>query len=326
VKDPTQSIQAIFSFFGQFGVQAFVFLSAYGLAKSHWNDPSDWATFMWSRVKKLYPMFGLAMFTWLFLMSLHFGPLVVIRERGLEFFFMLTGLSNILPGYLLPPVGPWWWIPFIIQFYAIWPLLRRLTIKFGWQGLLALSILSLIVTYAVNPVLGRWQIDLLETPIARLPVLCLGIGAARYPLRLNAGLISLSFALVLLGSVYALVWPFTLPAGLILILSIYLRLRKRLKASELLECIGHYALPIFLFNGIVRIPFVESARSPLSQLVFGCLSALASFTVSVSIQELLVPERIRGFSLFRKRGLIRPALAGDHAESAPTANTIPSRY
>lgn len=48
---------------------------------------------------------------------------------------MLAGISNILPGFGLPPVGPWWFIPFIMQFYAIWPMLRRLTNKFGGRPL-----------------------------------------------------------------------------------------------------------------------------------------------------------------------------------------------
>jgi hypothetical protein len=39
------------------------------------------------------------------------------------------------PGLGLPPVRPWWFIPFIMPFYAIWPMLRRLTNKFGWPGL-----------------------------------------------------------------------------------------------------------------------------------------------------------------------------------------------
>src|SRR5260221_10559693 len=48
VKHPSLMLQAFFSFFGHYGVQIFIFLSAYGLAKSHWADSSDWITFMWS--------------------------------------------------------------------------------------------------------------------------------------------------------------------------------------------------------------------------------------------------------------------------------------
>src|SRR5579862_1120412 len=62
---PEMAIQAFFSFFGHFGVQIFVFLSAYGLSKSCWDRPEPWATFVWGRVKKLYPMFGLVVLPWI---------------------------------------------------------------------------------------------------------------------------------------------------------------------------------------------------------------------------------------------------------------------
>ena len=38
VARPELATQAVFSFFGHFGVQIFIFLSAYGLTKSHWDD------------------------------------------------------------------------------------------------------------------------------------------------------------------------------------------------------------------------------------------------------------------------------------------------
>ncbi|MGB6193773.1 MAG: acyltransferase [Terracidiphilus sp.] len=289
VKDPSLAIQAVFSFWGHFGVQIFIFLSAYGLAKSHWDDGSSWAEFMLSRVRKLYPIFGLAMLSWIALVSVDAGLVSILRQRGLEFILMLAGLSNILPGYKLPPVGPWWFIPFIIQFYAIWPLMRRFTMKFGGRGLLVLALLAVIATYLVNPPLERWQIDLLETPIGRMPVLCLGIAAARFPIRLNVWSAFPALVVLVLGSAYRGLWLFTFPAALIVMLFCYLKLRPTLRGSRLLQLLGEYSLPLFLFNGIVRAPFLSLAQSPLSQLVFGLISAATSLAVSMCIQWLLGP-------------------------------------
>src|SRR5512133_1523766 len=56
VAHPSLAIQALFAFYGHYGVQIFIFLSAYGFAKTHWDDPASWHSFMCSRVKKLYPM------------------------------------------------------------------------------------------------------------------------------------------------------------------------------------------------------------------------------------------------------------------------------
>lgn len=161
---PSLAIQALFSFFGHFGVDIFVFLSAYGLSKSHWDDPATWSLFMWGRIKKLYPTFGLVVIPWFFAVSVALGPLEVIRQVGLGILLMSLGVSTLL-GFGLPPVGPWWFIPFIVQFYAIWPLMRKMTAKFGWQSLLILAVLSLAATYAFNPLLAHWSVDLLMTQL-----------------------------------------------------------------------------------------------------------------------------------------------------------------
>lgn len=287
VKDPSLAIQAVFSFWGHFGVQIFIFLSAYGMAKSYWDDGSSWAEFMLSRIRKLFPIFGLAMLSWIAVVSVDAGVLPILRQRGLEFILMLAGLSNILPGYNLPPVGPWWFIPFIIQFYAMWQLMRRFTIKFGGRGLLVLALLAAIATYLANPSLERWQIDLLETPIGRMSVLCMGLAAARYPIPLNAWSAIPALGVLMLGGVYRGLWLFTFPAALIVMLFCYLKIRPTLRGSRLLVLLGEYSLPLFLFNGIVRAPFLSLTKSPLSQLVFGLISAVASLAVAVCIQQLL---------------------------------------
>src|SRR5258708_38928610 len=185
VRQPALAIQACFSFLGHFGVQIFIFLSAYGLAKSHWDLQESWGTFMAGRVKKLYPVFGLVVVPWFTATCMRLGTLAVIKSVGLQLALMFVGLSTFLPGHGLPPVGPWWFIAFIIQFYAMWPLLRRLTLRFGWPGLLVLSGVCLAVSYAAAPVLDHWSINLFETPIGRMATICFGIVAARYPVRIG---------------------------------------------------------------------------------------------------------------------------------------------
>jgi peptidoglycan/LPS O-acetylase OafA/YrhL len=290
VVNPSTAIQSFFAFFGHLGVQVFIFLSAYGLARSHWNDPASWFSFMWSRIRKLYPMFGLVVLFWAVLTAFHVGPVWVIRDTGPQLFFMLAGISNILPGFGLPPVGPWWFIPFIMQFYAIWPILRRLSNRFGLRGLVALSIVCLLATSAVNPVLAHSLINLATTPIGRMRVLCLGIIAARYPIRINAYLAIPAFAIVILGSEYLAFSYFVSLASVILILWLYMKTRALLRQSVLLEQIGNYSLAIFLVNGIVRVPFVIFATTPLSQLALGLASAVVTFAISAFFHRLLEPS------------------------------------
>lgn len=308
VVHPSMAIQALFSFYGHFGVQIFIFLSAYGLARSHWNNPASWSSFMGSRAKKLYPMFGLVVLFWAVLAAMQVGPVWVIRDAGPGLLFMLAGVSNMLPGLGLPPVGPWWFIPFIMQFYAIWPMLRRLTNKFGWPGLVVLSVACLLFTSAVNPHLAQWTINLAESPIGRMRVFCLGIIAARYPIRINAYLTIPAFAIITVGNMYLNVAQFASLASVVLILWLYLKVRTLLRKSDFLALIGKYSLAIFLLNGIVRVPFIMFAKTPLLQLVLGCTSAVVTFAISAFFHYLLEPSRGKVVAVYAPDTWLAPEL------------------
>lgn len=292
VHDPVQAIEGIFAFYGHFGVEVFVFLSAYGLAKSHWDDRTPWLSFLWKRIAKLYPVFGLVVLPWLIAISVQTGPVQALKTEGAKVFWMLAGVSNLMPGYGLPPVGPWWFIPFIIQSYAIWPLLRGLTNRFGPRGLLAISVLSLILVYAANPFLVSHSISLKATPIGCMPVFCLGTAAARFPVHLSKPTILAAAAALFLGSIYRALWPLTYVSALILALASYMGMRPILRKSPVLERVGQYSLLIFLINGVIRLQFLQYATSPLLGLFFGFVSAVVSFVVAALIQEFLMPKEM----------------------------------
>jgi len=192
-----------------------------------------------------------------------------------------------LPGSTLPVVGPWWFIPFIMQVYAIWPLLRKLTRKFGWQGLVALSIACYIITHLANPVLAHWSITLAATPIARMRVLCFGIIAARYPIRLNIFVAVPALACVVLGNEYRSIAPFASVGSVVCVLWLYEKLRTPLKRLHLVEQLGNYSLAAFLVNGIVRVPFIAFTRTLDSQLVMALASATVTIAISVFLHHLL---------------------------------------
>ena len=305
VQHPTMAVQAFFAFFGHYGVQVFVFLSAYGLARTHWDQDESWATFMWGRIRKLYPIFLVIVGGWAIGEAVLLGPLLFIKQMGLHLLLMLLGVSTLF-GFSLPPIGPWWFIPFIIQFYAIWPLLRKLTHRYGWRLLLALSVLSMTLTAFANPLLRHWSLNLLYTPIGRLPVLCLGIAAARYPLRIRSSVAAVALALVLLGSHYAILWPLTLPSAAIVALWAYVEVRDSLRTFAWLRRLGEYSLLVFLLNGIVRNHSWLFVHSPWLQLLFGCTSVALSFAIAAAIHESLVSRPQAAKIPAKKR---RPAAA-----------------
>lgn len=306
VRHPALAVQAAFSFFGYLGVPIFIFLSAYGLAKSHWDDAESWMQFMGGRVRKLFPFFALVILPWMLGMVLQAGAPAFVRSVVPQTAIMLAGLTPLVPGLGLPPVGPWWFIPFILEFYAIFFLLRAVTKRFGWPGLLLLALLGVAVSTPAGPWLAQWKIYLYATPLGRLPSLCLGIAAARYSVRIPMPAVLAASALLVLGNEYSALWPWTSTAAVVLALWAYLALREHLRSNWLLERMGRYSLLIFLLNGIVRNDFLGFATSPMRQLVFGAVSALTSFAIAAMIQEWLISRRSRARACAQQEDALLP--------------------
>jgi len=290
--DPSFAIQGLFSFFGHFGVQVFIFLSAYGLAKNHWEDSSNWHLFLWGRIQKLYPVFGLIVVPWFVMYLVVVGPMKGL-PTGLYLLCMGMGISSLLPGLELPPVGPWWFIPFILQFYALWPFLCRFSKRFGQMGLLLAGVLSMIIVHLGNSQLAHLSINLLETPAGHLPELCLGVIAARYHTHPRTRLVILSGTVLLLGSEFRAFWPFTFTAALVVFIVVYFKFRTILRDSKMLQTIGRYSLLIFLLNGFSRFFFLPYATTPRLELSLALISGLTCFTVAVFIQSFALPPFVR---------------------------------
>ena len=57
INSPVHFIDYSIAFFGHYGVSLFIFLSAYGLAKSQESRQTKYKLFLFDRFKKLYPAF-----------------------------------------------------------------------------------------------------------------------------------------------------------------------------------------------------------------------------------------------------------------------------
>jgi peptidoglycan/LPS O-acetylase OafA/YrhL len=291
--EPPRILQASSSFLGHYGVQIFVFLSAYGLAMRYWDRQPPLITFVWGRVLKLYPMFLLAIVSWALWVGLPqglMGPLALLRRQSGAIVLMLLGLSNVLPGSDLPPVGPWWFMPFIMQFYCLWPLIRRFAIRFGRVGLFVLPVVTLALTYAVNSTLvARWSINLLETPVGHMPEACLGIAMARYRYRPGAAAGLVSAAFFLLGNLQERYWMLAFISALVLMVWTYQGVRPVLRRSKFLIRVGCYSTALFFVNGFIRLPFVglaEQAGIWYARLFFGVASVGFAFIVALVLTAL----------------------------------------
>jgi peptidoglycan/LPS O-acetylase OafA/YrhL len=300
VTDPHQTIQSFFSAFGHFGVQLFIFLSAYGLGLKYWSIPAS-AGFVWSRVKKIYPTYFLALALWLALNLLQSGPahFVGFLSKTTDDLVLTTlALINLIPGYGLPPVGPWWFLPFIIQFYCIWALLAAFSRRFRVLGLVLLSIAAIAILMAFQvPLSENWAINLLETPLGHLPELCLGVACARFGVRLGPAAAIVAAVLFIGGNLEALLWPLTFISALVLMLYGYRLTAPLLRNRRSLEWIAAVSMPVFFINGFLRSPFVAIAgrfNRWYVDLLLGPCVVLASLIVGyllLKIEERLTRPR-----------------------------------
>jgi peptidoglycan/LPS O-acetylase OafA/YrhL len=200
------------------------------------------------------------------------------------------GIINLVPGYGLPPVGPWWFLPFIVQFYCVWPALAAFTRRVGAAGLVGLSIVFLGVMILVSPLLiDKWAINLAETPLGHMPEICLGIACARYGARVGPISAVLAVGVFILGNITSAVWPLTFVCALIVLLYLYRLSAGLLRKTSLIEKISDLSMPLFFVNGFLRSPFrliVIHLERWYVELVTGWAFALFSIGVAYVLQKI----------------------------------------
>lgn len=300
---------ALFSFYGHYFVQVFIFLSAYGLALKYIKDKPNYKSFLLNRIDKIYLPFSLAI------------VLVVIIREGLYIFENFDGVLNLseaikamaspivngilkmllispyLIGFELSGSGPWWFVPFIMQLYIVFSLLMRIS-NSGAFPLLMLGLAGLLMTYLFDNIEGG--LNLRFNPIGHLPVICLGIYLARY--EINKSMFKLiivsSFIISFLSNTYFELWYLGNVSILIILLFVLHVVAKLINCSEFIRkyalFIGEISIYIFLVNGVVRelfIPFAMGNKS-ISIEIFLVLSSL-SLTIGISYLLFRAEEAIR---------------------------------
>jgi peptidoglycan/LPS O-acetylase OafA/YrhL len=288
--DPRLAVQALFAYWGHYGVQIFMFLSAYGLATRYWDQPMSWGQFIWSRVKKIYPTFLLSVLLWaLFIGAMIgiLGPIGSPRKNAAALLLTFLGVQNLAPGFGLPPVGPWWFLPFIMQFYCLWPAFRRFGARFGIPGLLLLCCASVaLVDVANGSLIRRWQVNLLETPLGHVSELCLGVAAARY------GMFSKRWAGVVGALLFAATMfieplrPLRFVAVLTFALWLYMLVRDHARHCRPLIYLGGCSMALFFVNGFTRYPFLVLAIE-LKTWFWGLLLGFVSAGFAVILAQIV---------------------------------------
>jgi len=300
INEPEKAIQFTFSFIGHFGVQVFIFLSAYGLTKKYLKKQPSYTAFILSRARLIYPPFIIAILFWAFLKADYsFGilaPFKTIYWNLESIILKLTLLSNFIESERLSVVGPWWFISFIFQIYFIFPVLFYCNKRFGSQSLIIITVLSYALLILSNGVIGN--VGLLFTVIGHLPEICIGIYLATRDYKdisISNYIVIASFGAFILGNINSSVWFLTHASFLILLLSLLQLGHNYLikgKANKALRAIGAISMQLFLVNGFLRQPFVDLAKVHddwIISLLYGLLSLSISVLVAIA---LLKAERV----------------------------------
>ncbi|MDF1642861.1 MAG: acyltransferase [Pseudomonadales bacterium] len=303
INESENILRVFLSFFGHFGVQIFIFLSAYGFTKKYLNRQPNYWLFIWKRIFKIYPAFILGILAWAiaagWVNGNHgiLGPIKIIYWDIGDLLLKLSLTSNFISGKSLSIVGPWWFIPFIFQFYFIFPLLRYLYSKWGAPILLAISVAGIVITYLNHGRIG--DLNIYFTVLGHLPEFCLGIylaGKEGEKIKISWTIILAALVLYFLGNIYESFWYVNHISFLILLLvvfnSVIGSVKKRARINKSILFIGGISMPIFLVNGFLRYPFIYWAVNNNHWLLTIAL-CLLSLTISILVGYIL--SKIEGY-------------------------------
>jgi peptidoglycan/LPS O-acetylase OafA/YrhL len=308
--EPLESVNLLLDYFGHYGVQIFVFLSAYGLARAYAGQSVPWLTFMLRRAARLYPAFVLAVL-------IHLLFVVTLWNEALWWFvkvylLKLSMLSVFVPDMAFSLVGPWWFFSFIVQFYAVFPALNRLAQRYGSSALAAVGLVSLVATAAFNPYLIDRGLNLYVTVIGHLPVLCLGIHFARATeFRIGGGLALAAAAAFSIGLFFHTAWLLAPLCVTVTFMWLLPHLAARIDPSGLpsrfVTYCGAISLPLFAVHGMLRAPFVQAANERGAW--WFTLGAGACFlAVSFAVAQLMHWAEAGGRAWYQKWQAAREAL------------------
>ncbi|WP_242926732.1 acyltransferase family protein [Pontibacter vulgaris] len=258
---PLDAVKQLFSFFGHYAVQVFIFLSGYGLAVKCSNTSYlKYKLFIWQRLKKLYPALFFAI---VFLFSYKALVTVLFPAKGMDLaifawqaFLKLTLLSNFLPGEGFSISGPWWFFSLIFQLYLIAPLLLRIrNSKILFIIAAACLLLQLLVLTSAPAYMEYFRLNLL----GHLPEFCLGIYFARKrEVKISKGMLLLLVIMFAAGAFNAEIWLLSgiLVPVFFLVTYNQITIPDTSITAKLLNFFGNNSLYFFAVHGLCRAPFV----------------------------------------------------------------------
>ena len=301
-QSPLDVINLFFSYWGHYGVEIFIFLSAYGVSTSLQNRKRTYATFIYQRFEKLYISFFIAVILYVILRLL----VAFVKDPNNisinivpwhSILYKLLLISNFIPDEAVAPVGPWWFIPFIFQTYAILPIIIWLYKKYNFYSLAAIAAFG----YLLEALYPDNFPSVNFTPLGHLPIICLGVFASFkneiFFSKYNVYLLLIIFAL---GHYNFYFWLVADLAFLIIeLIVIYYALLKPNSNKFLVNAfafLGRISLYLFFVNAYYLGPFLKISTQ--YNAWWATLAAgISSFLFSISLALFLrwAENKIRYF-------------------------------
>ncbi len=284
------AVNLAFSFLGHFGVQIFIFISGYGLARSVAARRVEWSDFFVSRLQKLYPTYLVSVMILIVLMFYNSSQLpdsVFFHQVWRK----IVLVSNLFPREALSINGPWWFYSLIVQLYLLFPLVLYLIKRSPFLWLVVLLSVSYILLWFVNPLLDETGLNLWQNAPGHIPEFAFGVFLATKPkIRFAPVVYIIALVVFCLSNFYKQLWPFGFIAITIVVVGFYKLLSSLgtghhiLPLKKTLIYYGNLSMFLFAIHGFLRAPFVKTANNlEISWYTF--FLAIAFFIVSTVAAE-----------------------------------------
>ena len=263
---PWDAVRLLASYFGHYGVQIFFFLSGYGLTKKYGSSVPDWWGFQIKRWKGFYPAIIISALGYLVYEGSRIGWGEVWHDHGPNLLRQMVGISNFIPENVYRPIGPWWFIGVILQFYLVLPFVWKTLQKHGDKFLYLLLVLGWVLQSVLGHILyTQFDLNINHTILGHMGICVMGIWfARREQVNIPWWLIMLSVALFIAGNFNYVFW---IPSRVMLLLFLFPVLRaicrylvKSRCCRAVLLFVGQLSVYLFLCNGYLRRPLVEWAK------------------------------------------------------------------
>ena len=263
---PYDCVRIIFSYLGHYGVQVFFFLSGYGVAMKYGDTPPKWGAFVRRRLSALYPAILIAAAGYLLYDGLRLGWGEVFQQEGVNLVRQIVAVSNFIPDNIYHPIGPWWFIGVIVQFYLIAPFLLK---QRKWQPssfLLVVIAGSILIEWLLGPVLEKQcSLNINHTILGHLDVCALGMLLAQYKkLSIPLWVFALAGALFAWGNYGPTMWIVSGLAMTVMLVPVLRFCARFFEKYKILDSAIVYAgglsMYLFLCNGYLRNPLITFAK------------------------------------------------------------------